>query len=99
MITESQANNVLTALRSRRKSSFSSHDFIEEFCKQYEDDYLDLLMHYHGTGIAFQTVHSQIGKFLSEHEHSLMPLYHRIGRQPSETIHGTEDNPMWWKFE
>ena len=98
MITELHANNVLVAIRSRRKQSFSSHDFIEEFCKQYEDDYLDLLMRYHGTGKAFQTVHSQIGHYLSQHENSLLPLYHRTARDSSENVHGEIDNPMWWEF-
>ena len=51
-------------------SPFNSHDFIEKFAELYETEYIDFLNQYKGNN-AFRTVHSQIGKFLKEHENEL----------------------------
>ena len=81
----------------RIEEEFSSHDFIQEYCRQYETEYLDWLMEYHGSGKAFQTVHGLIGKYLSEHHNDLHIA--PIGKHDSECIHGTIDRPMWWQWE
>lgn len=98
MITSSQAEIVLGILHRQKPNAFSSHDFIEVYCARYEDEYIDWLNTYRGTGRAFWTVHSQIGAFLSENEGLLMPEYHRTHRADSENVHGTIDQPMWWTW-
>lgn len=98
-ITVEQANAILRILQDRPKfeEEFSSHDFIQEYCRQYETEYLDWLMEFHGSGKAFQTVHGLIGKYLSEHHNDLHIA--PIGKHDSECIHGTIDRPMWWQWE
>ena len=99
MITPREAGVVLCELRIKKPSEFSSHDFIEEYCAQYETEYLNWLNEYRGTGRAFQTVHSLIGRFLSENEDSsTLPAYRRTHRADSENVHGTIDQPMWWEW-
>lgn len=98
MITPGQARDVLNALRDKKPRRFSSHDFIEEYCKQFETPYIDWLVLYRGTGRAFWQVHTEIGTFLSEQEGRIAPYYHRIGRRTSENVHGENDKPMWWEW-
>lgn len=104
MITKDQLLRVLISLHRRRifrEKSFSSHDFIQEYCRRYETEYLDWLMDYQGTGHAFHTVHKQIGRFVSTHEGKEVLrgiTYHRTNRDDSECVHGTIDKPMWWRF-
>lgn len=97
MITESEATRVLNSLRLKNEDKlFSSHDFIQEYCRLYETEYIDWLLDYRGTNMAFQTVHGLIGRYLSEHNSSL-GIDHVI-RANSECVHGTIDKPMWWRF-
>jgi hypothetical protein len=98
MIAPKEAREVLAVLRDKKRGGFSSHDFIEEYCKQNEDRYIDWLVSYRGTGRAFQTVHSLIGRFLSENENHIIPKYTRTMRADSENVHGTIDQPMWWAW-
>ena len=98
MVTPVQARDVLNALQVKKPREFSSHDFIEEYCKQYETVYIDWSNVYRGTNRAFQTVHSQIGDYLSENEGELTPEYRRTHRADSENVHGTIDRPMWWEW-
>ena len=98
MITEDQVIKVQRLLRVAKPREFLSHDFIEEYCKQYETDYIDWLNVYRGTNRAFQTVHSLIGNFLSDNEGGLTPEYRRTHRADSENVHGTIDRPMWWEW-
>ena len=99
MVTRVQAENVLRELRVKKPREFSSHDFIEEYSKQYETAYLDWLYRYRGTNTAFQTVHSLIGRFLSEKEGKITPRYKRTRRADSENVHGTIGQPMWWELD
>ena len=99
MITIPQAEMVLRELRVKKPREFSSHDFIEEYSAQYETEYIDWLCTYRGTGLAFQTVHGRIGRFLSEKEGKIVPRYKRTRRADSESCHGTIDQPMWWEWE
>lgn len=68
---------------------FSSHDFIEKFAQQFEDDYIEMLVNYQKTGTAFQTVHSMIAKHLSQN----MPALNieKIPRKGSENVFGSID--------
>ena len=98
MVTRVQAENVLSALRSKKPREFSSHDFIDEYCAQYETAYLDWLYRYRGTNRAFWKVHQLIGNYLSRNEEKRMPLYRRTHRADSENVHGMIDRPMWWEW-
>lgn len=98
MITRLQAEDVLRRLRRRNTKEFSSHDFIKIYCSRYEQEYIDWLVSKSGRGRAFQTVHSQIGRFLMRNEGKISPAYHHTSRNDSENIHGTIDLPMWWEW-
>ena len=99
LITTEQAEFVLNRLRAKKQKEFSSHDFIEEYSLWREDDYIDWLNSFKGTGKAFWHVHTDIGTFLAAQEGKLSPRYHRIGRRDSENVHGRIDQPMWWAWD
>jgi hypothetical protein len=46
-------------------NEFKSHDFLKKYAKRFEREYIDFLSKYGDNG-AFQTVHSQIARFLSD---------------------------------
>lgn len=98
MVTPGQARDVLNALQIKKPDGFSTHDFIEEYCSQNEREYIIWLLRKSGRGRAFQTVHSQIGRFLIKNEGKLTPAYRHTDRYDSETVHGTIDQPMWWEW-
>ena len=99
LISIEQAEVVLNRLRAKKEKEFSSHDFIEEYSLWREDDYIDWLNSFKGTGKAFWHVHKDIGTFLGAQEGKLNPRYHRIGRRDSENVHGNIDQPMWWAWD
>ena len=96
MVTPGQARDVLNALQVKKPDGFSTHDFIEEYCSQNEREYIIWLLRKSGRGRAFQTVHSQIGRYLADHENDPGSIYRRTMRGNSENFHGTIDQPMWW---
>lgn len=73
---------------------FSSHDFIEKFCKQFESEYIDMLVMYKGKS-AFQSVHSQIALFLSKNSENLG--IRKLIKNKSENVFGDTDNIQWWE--
>lgn len=95
-IDERQIEQVLEILRGNNLEKFSSHDFIEVYCAEYEDDYIDWLCEYRGTNKAFQTVHTHIARYLSKNARDLQ--IHKIGNYESETVHGTIGMPMWFAW-
>lgn len=95
-IDEIQVVRVLDILHRDKSEKFSSHDFIEVYSAEYEDDYIDWLCEYRGTNKAFQTVHSQIARYLSKNARDLQ--IHKIGNYESETVHGTNGMPMWFAW-
>lgn len=99
MVTERQARDVLEVLQLKKPEGFSTHDFIEEYCKQNETAYIIWLLRESGRGTAFQTVHAQIGRYLSKHENDTGSIYIRTMRGDSENVHGTIDQPMWWEWK
>lgn len=99
LITIEQAELVLNRLRAKKKNEFSSHDFIEEYNLWREDDYIDWLNSFRGTGKAFWHVHTEIGTFLAAQEGKLTPRYHKIGHRDSENVYGHIDQPMWWAWD
>ena len=96
MVTPGQAKDVLNALQIKKPDGFSTHDFIEEYCSQNEREYIIWLLRKSGSGRAFQTVHSQIGRYLSKNARDLQIL--KIGNDESETVHGTKGMPMWFAW-
>ena len=94
MVTPGQARDVLNALQTNKPDGFSTHDFIEEYCSQNEREYIIWLLRKSGRGRAFQTVHSQIGRYLADHENDPGSIYRRTMRANSENFHGTIDQPM-----
>lgn len=91
------AERVLEELhRQKPTEEFSSHDFIQEYCRQNEGENVDWLVRYREADGIFRTVHSQIAYFLSKNIGDLQPQYHKTERRESKTVHGTMDGPMWF---
>ena len=74
--------------------TFNSHDFIEKFAEIFESEYIDFLNQYKGKG-AFQTVHSQIGRFLRDNENILH--IKGIGKAENKNIFGNIDGIEKWE--
>lgn len=73
---------------------FDSHDFIKKFSREIELDYVYLLATA-GTATPFQTVHSQIGRFLRNNEDNLNISY--VEDVNSENIFGNVTECASWK--
>jgi len=86
--------NVKMRIIDQMDNSFNSHDFIESFAEQYETEYIDFLDQYKGNK-AFQTVHSQIGKFLKEHENELGIV--GSGKTDNKNVFGNLNGIEKWK--
>lgn len=91
---ENHKTDIIEIIDSFKDYEFSSHDFIEKFSRKFETDYIEMLVFYKKSEKAFQTVHSQIAKFLSENR-----VYLKIekkGKKISENTFGENDYPEWW---
>lgn len=74
--------------------NFDSHEFIRNFAKRFEIEYVGFLNSYKQE--PFRNVHSQIGKFLSEHQSSLTIKDDGITQSPN--IFGSiTQNEKWVK--
>lgn len=73
---------------------FDSHDFIKNFSREIELDYVYLLATA-GTATPFQTVHSQIGMFLINNENNLN--IRNVERVNSENIFGNVTPCALWE--
>lgn len=79
----------------KKDDEFSSHDFIEKFAKQYEVDYIEMLVKYQRTGKAFHTVHRLIARHLSL---NMLTLHiDKTKKKASENVFGVVDKIQWWK--
>ena len=76
------------------KDECDSHDFIKKFSREIELDYVYLLATA-GTATPFQTVHSQIGRFLRNNEDNLNIRY--VEDVNSENIFGNVTECALWK--
>lgn len=98
-------NDVLAYIRNNKKCRvqwenreiFSSHTIIRVYCKLFEHEYVSWIVDNRHKNNVFQTVHSMIGRDLSDNQSGLG--IRAIDRRTSLTIHHTEDRPMWWRFE
>lgn len=74
---------------------FDTHEFIRNFAKRFEIDYVNFLSEYEQE--PFKTVHTQIGKFLLENQDALR--IKNIGITYSPNIFGFDtQNEMWEKI-
>jgi len=71
---------------------FDSHEFIRNFAKRFERDYVEFLSSYRLE--PFRIVHAQIGSFLSEHQRLLN--IRDIGSAISSNIFGIESSNEKW---
>ena len=70
---EAKETKIKTEKKEEEKKAereFSSHTFIEKYAYHHEKAYIDML-HAHKNNSAFQTVHREIGRFLSENQEDL----------------------------
>lgn len=65
-IDQEVAERVLHALRDKKQTEFSSHDFLKVYCAQNEGNYIDWLIQYIESDEIFKTAHSQIAYFLAK---------------------------------
>ncbi|GET34629.1 hypothetical protein PbJCM13498_34920 [Prolixibacter bellariivorans] len=72
---------------------FDSHEFIRFFSKRFETKYVEILSSYKDE--PFRNVHSQIGKFLSEHQEGLK--IKSIGTIMSKNIFGIDNSNEKWE--
>ena len=71
---------------------FDSHVFIQEFSREFQADYVQLLTNYEEE--PFIKVHGQIGKFLSENQTKLG--IRQNGKVLSQNIFGEQsENEQW----
>jgi hypothetical protein len=76
-------------------NNFNSHEFIRNFAKKFEIEYVGFLNTY--STEPFRTVHAQIGLFLSEHQ-ELLHIKHFDPTHQSPNIFGIETkNGNWIK--
>ena len=97
-IDQRVAERVLLALQDKKDTEFSSHDFIEEYYKQNEREYINWLVRYNKSDEIFKTAHSQIALFLAHNAGELQPWYQENGRRKSENVHGEDDYSMWFAW-
>jgi hypothetical protein len=74
-------------------TNFSSHDFIEKFAFYHEEAYIGMLYACKGKH-AFQTVHAQIGRFLSDNKIQLN--IKKTERKENKNVFGNETEVQFW---
>ncbi len=74
-------------------NEFNSHQFIEKFAYNYERVYITWLYN-NIDKRAFQTVHSQIARFLSENKEALHIA--KINRDDNVNVFGNKTDVQFW---
>lgn len=99
-LTKEQAKFIIQELKKdlkeKSKDEFNSHEFIEKYAYHYEEEYIDLLYD-HKKNHAFQTVHRQIGHFLSKNMEALS--IEKTMRKENLNIFGHETEVQFWKIK
>lgn len=90
MLTITEATDIIKKLA----KEFSSHTFIETYACYHEEEYIDML-HAHKNNHAFQTVHSKIGRFLSDNQEALN--IEKLHRKENLNVFGHETEVQFWK--
>ncbi|MFA5540243.1 MAG: hypothetical protein WC984_01060 [Bacteroidales bacterium] len=86
--------DAVRAVINEMDDKFDSHDFIKKFSGEIELDYVNLLATAR-TATPFQTVHSQIGRFLRNNEDNLNIRY--VEDVNSENIFGNVTECASWR--
>lgn len=93
MITVKQAETVINKL----KDIFDTHDFIIQFTKDLEREYIELLCEHKENQHIFLSTHAEIGKFLSEKAKELS--IEKVIKENSENIKDyLSENQKWRKM-
>ena len=93
MITVKQAETVINKL----KDNFDTHDFIIQFTKDFEREYIELLFEHKENQHVFLSAHAGIGKFLAENATALS--IEKVIRENSENIKDyLSENQKWRKM-
>lgn len=74
--------------------NFDSHEFIRNFAKRFEIEYVGFLSNYKQE--PFRNVHAQIGKFLSEHQSALSLKDNGVTQSPN-IFGAVTPNEQWVK--
>lgn len=82
-------------LINKMETEFDSHKFIKELINSHEKVYVELLYGYIDTIGIFQTLHAQIGRYLSDN--SKLLNIEKLNRDYSENIKGYESENQKWK--
>ena len=97
-----ETEQFFSTLRKLREDgkSFSSHDFIKCFSKNYQREYILMLYEKIDTASPFNTVHSQIGRELEKNQNNNSLPYKKapIDKQVSENLFGNDDYIQFWVF-
>lgn len=95
MINLDQAQKVIAQIH---QPFFDSHDFIEQFSKDFEKEYVEMLFEKkEATNGIFRTTHAEIGRFLSKNQTALGILSKK--KITSLNIKGyLSDNQEWQKL-
>jgi hypothetical protein len=74
---------------------FDSHRFITQFINDYEREYVELLYGYLESVGIFQTLHAQIGRYLSDN--AVLLSIEKLNKDYSENIKGYDSKNQIWK--
>lgn len=79
-------------------AEFTSHEFIQRFAQEYEEDYIEFLYAYKKQN-AFQTVHAQIARHLSIGSKSGSGIYpiEKTDDARSQNVFGAVSPNQGWK--
>jgi len=91
--------SVINALRLRPSfnGTFTSHDFIGEYIKQNEHEYIEWLLRYWDTqNDTFRIVNAQIGQYLSSCKNDLSVK--KAGKVNDTNVHGQKTENQEWSF-
>ncbi len=100
MINQNQAEKIITLLAQRNQAigSFDSHEFIDLYRKNFEHDYISMLVENDNdsNNTAFQRTNSQIARFLSANSRDLN--IEESGTTDSVNDHGNKTPNAKWNF-
>ncbi|MBQ7539871.1 MAG: hypothetical protein IJT13_01965, partial [Bacteroidaceae bacterium] len=91
--TVKQAETIINKLN----DNFDTHDFIIQFTKDFEREYIELLYHHKGKQHIFMSAHAEIGKFLADNAEELS--IEKVTKENSENIKDyPSENQKWRKM-
>lgn len=85
---------IIKQLKVNEDGEFSSHEFIQNFTQSFQRQYVEMLSKYKDSGHAFQSLHGQIAKHLSENSNYFE--IEKRGKDTSVNIFGDKVKVEWW---